>query len=403
MPSFRTICRLVLATIVTYLAWSLFCQPASAGSPVIRVAEVDMTQNPWCINRFLGSYDLETFTRITLAGEASSSWHPEALKAQAVMIRGIGYWHFINAQWDDGDGWPICPGKPDYRPHVLHPNRIYFIPRYGAERGNENNQPNKRATETMPQVLLRSNFTTADVYFNDCLQQLSDRLATEGRNYADILLNNLYRPNGPGVTAGCTALEPCSIDTDRCQYQDLSISSRYSLADEQTSMTNRTSPYGLAGATQTSEVTPMATPRPAQRYWGHSRMDGTITNPFRQAGTYIIGPTHGSMIEYRMQLGGSYSHLYVLAISDRPGPVTVNVYIDGLYKGQLQWAHNDNAVHLAHGQFNVVYGAHNIALEFYPDLYQGAGADNDRNLYLKELGAANTAMIDNLLQTLDGQ
>jgi len=55
MPSFRAICRLVLSTIVTYLAWSLLCLPASADSPVIRVAEVDMTQNPWCINRFLGS------------------------------------------------------------------------------------------------------------------------------------------------------------------------------------------------------------------------------------------------------------------------------------------------------------------------------------------------------------
>lgn len=92
------------------------------------------------------------------------------------MIRGIGYWHFINAQWDDG--WPICPGKPDYYPHVLHPSRIYFIPRYGAERGNQGNQPNKRATETMPNVLLRSNFTSADVYFNDCLQQLSNGLAS---------------------------------------------------------------------------------------------------------------------------------------------------------------------------------------------------------------------------------
>lgn len=401
MPSFRAICRLVLSMIVTYLAWSLLCPPASADSPVIRVAEVDMTQNPWCINRFLGSYDLETFTRITLAGEASSSWHPEALKAQAVIIRGIGYWHYINPQWDDN--WPVCPGKPDYYPHVLHPNRIYFIPRYGAERGNQGNQPNKRATETMPNVLLRSNFTTADVYFNDCLQQLSNGLANGGLNYADILLNNLYHPNGPGVTAGCTVLAPCTDDSDHCQYQDLSISSRYSLADGQTSMSNRTSPFGLAGATQTSEVTPVTTPRPAYRYWGHSRMDGTITNPFGQAGTYIIGPTHGSMIEYRMQFGGSYSHLYVLAISDRPGPVTVNVYIDGLYKGQLQWAHNDNAAHLAHGQFNVIYGAHNIALEFYPDLYQGAGADNDRNLYLKELGAANTTMMNNLLQTFDGQ
>jgi hypothetical protein len=49
------------------------------------------------------------------------------------------------------------------------------------------------------------------------------------------------------------------------------------------------------------------------------------------------------------------------------------------------------------------FGTHNIALEFFPDLYQGAGADNDRNFYLKELEAANTAILHNLLQTFNGQ
>lgn len=273
---------------------------------MIRVAHYDRDNE--CIDRYLGTYDLETYTRIVLATEITdANWHPEALKAQAVLIRGIGYWHDVNPQWDDVEtyggplAFPPCVGKPQYYFDV-HTDRVAFIPRMAAEKGNQGNRPNDRATETMPEVLLRSNFISAEVFFNHCLQELTDSLADSGVTCNNILLNNIYVPGGPGVAAGCTVESPCdSDDDDHCQYTDLSISTRwYSLADGQESMTNRTSPYGLSGGVSTAEVTPVLTPRPAERYWGHSRMSGTVSNPFGQSGLYIVGPSHGSLIEYRM-------------------------------------------------------------------------------------------------------
>jgi hypothetical protein len=91
-----------------------------------------------------------------------------------------------------------------------------------------------------------------------------------------------------------------------------------------------------------------------------------------------------------MKFGSDYRFLHLIGIADRPGPVILNIYIDGYYKGQVSWSNNDNARHLTIGQYpGIPYGVHFMAVEFANDATTGSGADGDRNFYLDVLGVTN--------------
>ncbi|PKO23625.1 MAG: hypothetical protein CVU38_03320 [Chloroflexi bacterium HGW-Chloroflexi-1] len=157
-------------------------------------------------------------------------------------------------------------------------------------------------------------------------------------------------------------------------------------------MTNGTAPTTLVGGQQTAEVTPVLTGREAERYWGFAHLDLVQANPFSQPGTYVVGYHQGDKAEYRLYFGGSYSNLHLVGISDRPSPVTMNIYIAGYYRGQMSWFTNDNTRDLETGSFGgISYGVHPICIEFQNDYWQypPGGEEYDRNFYLDVLGAAN--------------
>ena len=83
---------------------------------------------------------------------------------------------------------------------------------------------------------------------------------------------------------------------------------------------------------------------------------------------------------------GASATLLINGISDRPEPVIANIYVDGYYKGQVQWVHADNQRHLV--SFSLPYlpqGYHLIAIQQYEATW-GSSADTTRWLYLDDLG-----------------
>lgn len=158
------------------------------------------------------------------------------------------------------------------------------------------------------------------------------------------------------------------------------------------SMVNGTVPVNLAGATPTSAVTPINTAREAERYWGHSHMDSVMNTPFGQTGTYVAGWHPGDKVEYLMEFGSVNENLHLIGISDKPGPVLMNIYIDGYYKRQMQWVENDNKRHLRVDKIpGITFGTHAIAIEFVND-QAGASGDLDRNFYIDVIGVNSGAI-----------
>lgn len=348
-----------------------FTTTVYAESPYVTVAwyssETLCGGNYGAVVEIAGNYDLDSFTRDALPQEVSPSYHPEALKANAVMIRGVAYYHLY-----DPEHHHICstiPGDPFYH---LSTRRVqgwnWF---HSGWKGIQGNIPNNKVTDTMAEVLL--NYGNPFFYeWNPTMQERSNTLANQGMPYYDILYE-LYHNQYPGVGYG----------------------SRYTLYNGYRSMTNGTAPPPYPGwavpGQRTDEWTPVMTAREAERHWGIRHMDAVSTNPFGQPGTYMEGWHPGETIAFLMAFGGDWwTMLHLIGIADAPGPVTMNVYVDGYYKGQVSWSNNDNQRHLVIAYIpNIWYGVHPIAIQFANDYWGGPGDPNlDRNLYLDVIGVS---------------
>lgn len=375
----RSRSSLALFVFVVGAALVLWPSPALAASPAITMADWDGSYqcDGWgssgAVTRIFGTYDIDTFTRDALAGEVYSDWHAEALRANAVLNRSVARYHDASYPlWNH-----YCSLVPDNPQYDLHRGIIkgYFPGKGGRAEGIANNRPSDRVTDTMAEVLVR-NGQFFWISFNDCLQSESQSLAQGGMGYVTMLTNTttgLYR----GI---------CGIP----QEQNVSIQyGSYSLYGGMRSLTNGTSPTS-PGGTRTDVVTEPMNERQAEQYWGHGHMDALENNPFGQPGTYMVGWHNGERIEFLMKIGGGYyTWLAVIGISDRPQPVSMNIWIDGYYNTTIQLSHGDNQRHLAMCQITgLTYGTHAVGIEYVDDYYAPGGPDQDRNLYLDSLGVS---------------
>jgi hypothetical protein len=146
--------------------------------------------------------------------------------------------------------------------------------------------------------------------------------------------------------------------------------------------------FGSGG--QTDEVSEPETWRWSERFYGHQGID-QITWQADSCGVqhnYAIGWHRNDLVEYLMKFGGNYSRLTLRGLADRPGPVELEIYIDGNYAATAVWdndndCNQDTAVQIA----DIPYGTHAIAVKFVNDHYDpGTGAD--RNFYLDGLRVA---------------
>ncbi len=97
-----------------------------------------------------------------------------------------------------------------------------------------------------------------------------------------------------------------------------------------------------------------------------------------------MGWHQGDLIEYLMKFGGDYSRLILQGIADRPGPVEVEIYIDGQYMATAAWDNNDDCNQDAAVEIGgIPYGTHAIAVKFTNDYYNPSVGD--RNFYLDGL------------------
>jgi len=131
--------------------------------------------------------------------------------------------------------------------------------------------------------------------------------------------------------------------------------------------------------------------REAEDYSGlqHIEAIANYTTSDGQNKRYVAGWHQDDAVELIMQVTTNPFWLHVIGISDKPGPVTMNIYVDGTYRGQMSLTHNDNARHLTIATFNIAGIAtnkpHTIAVEFANDYSTGSG-DNDRNFFIDLIG-----------------
>ncbi|MGD8613385.1 MAG: hypothetical protein PVI93_20380, partial [Desulfobacterales bacterium] len=145
---------------------------------------------------------------------------------------------------------------------------------------------------------------------------------------------------------------------------------------------------------QTDEVTEPDNWRWAEHFYGFDGIDSiawTDTGPpCYELHNYVIGQHQGDVAEYLMTFGGEFNRLILRGMADIPGPVELDIYIDGQYKATAFWddannCNQDVAVDI-HG---IAYGTHAVAVEFANDRWEPNGdPDQDRNLYLDALMAA---------------
>lgn len=348
------------------LIYLFVSSPIYAESPTIIIGFTD-TQG--CIVGVSQPFDLDTFTRDSLPQEVGPRQPSEALKANAILIRNFIYHFYLNPEWDDPS---ICNPQSRFF-HMRHSRIQGWIQGDGATRGNDNTlslngMTNNRVTDVGGKTLNQHN-----IGFNACIQNESINLVNQGYNYDQILTD---------PTIGLYRIARCGFP----QYPDLSLFNPYSFTN---SMTNGTNSFSLNGGTHTNDVTPVWTVREAERYWGHSHIDAVLNNPFSESGTYLLGWNRGDKVEYRMDFGGTYENLHLIGISDMPGPIEMNIYIDGYFQDTMQWIENDNSRHLRVDKITgIPYGSHAIAIEFKNDYCECLPWSNnvDRNFYIDMLG-----------------
>jgi hypothetical protein len=147
---------------------------------------------------------------------------------------------------------------------------------------------------------------------------------------------------------------------------------------------------------QTDIPAPVEEWHPAAQFYGFRGID-QITydeDACGQRHLYAIGLQEKDLIEYVMNFGGAYRYLILRGKADRPGPVELDIYIDGDYQASVEWDNDDNLNQDVVVEIpRVNYGPHAIAVEMARDDWvQGGGADQDLNLYLHSLKASSTGL-----------
>ena len=149
-------------------------------------------------------------------------------------------------------------------------------------------------------------------------------------------------------------------------------------------------PFG--SGEQSDEETEPGTWRWSERFYGHQGID-QITWQADGCGVqhnYVIGLDQNDLIEYAMKFGGDYSRLILRGLADRPGPVELEIYIDGNYAATAVWDNdNDCNQDVAVEIPGLPYGTHAIAVKFVNDFYDPANGV-DRNFYLDGLLVAES-------------
>lgn len=186
-------------------------------------------------------------------------------------------------------------------------------------------------------------------------------------------------------------------DQGRRYYISGNATSQYPWGD---GLPSRTGWVGSASGigSRYTQSTQLGAERQAERFAGHKGIDvfQTITSLDGLTKGYAIGWHGGDTIEYVMQFPyTSNPRIWAVGLSDKPGPVLANVYIDAQYVGQMYLNHNDNNHHLfgptplvAQMPNSFWAGAHSLALEFANDYCNGnpCPPDQDRNFYLDAVG-----------------
>jgi len=84
-----------------------------------------------------------------------------------------------------------------------------------------------------------------------------------------------------------------------------------------------------------------------------------------------------------MKFGEDYSRLILRGLADTPGPVKVEIYIDGQYRAKAEFGGNDNCSEDIHVDIpGIHYGTHAIAVKFVNDFSK---PPLDRDFYLSAL------------------
>ena len=146
-------------------------------------------------------------------------------------------------------------------------------------------------------------------------------------------------------------------------------------------------PKGAFGSgSQTDEVTEPETWRWSELFYGHQGIDMIDWQSDACGGwhNYAMGWHQGDLVEYLMKFGGDYSRLVLRGIADRPGPVELEIYIDGQYKARAAWDNNNDCNQdVAVDIDGISYDTHAIAVKFVND-YNNPSM-GDRNFYLDGL------------------
>jgi hypothetical protein len=133
----------------------------------------------------------------------------------------------------------------------------------------------------------------------------------------------------------------------------------------------------------------------AIKYGGEIGIDAVqyYTGADGQTNPDLWGYHQSDRAEYLLKIPANPFSIALIAVADVPGPVILNLYVDGAYVGQTSIDNNDNSRHLRIVPINIpgifVQKAHAFAFEFANDFYQGGGANGDRNMLLDTVGVVS--------------
>lgn len=143
----------------------------------------------------------------------------------------------------------------------------------------------------------------------------------------------------------------------------------------------------LGSGRQTNDVTEPETWRWAVDFYGHGGMDefAARTDACGVQHRYAMGFHQNDLIEYLMKFGGEFNRLTLRGLASQPGPIKMEIYIDGLYRTTAAFDANSNCSQdVAINIQGIPYGTHAMAVKFAND-YSDPGKGIDRNFFLEGL------------------